>query len=114
MFGAVVVLAGCTAPTVERAPVTDPIPYVLDARGIDVIGAPGRIDFGRTDHSTIPAMNKLVGRSAVEQRMCSSGVQRVTWPDGVSLHFAGGNFVGWSRGETGGTIQQAGLTCVSS
>lgn len=113
-IGVAILLAGCAAPVGETPAVSDPIPYALDQQGISVVGASGRIDFGRTDHSTIPAMTKLVGRRSVDQVLCATGIERMTWPDGVTLYFAGGNFVGWSREETSGTIQQAGRTCTSA
>jgi len=100
-------LAGCEAPT-PAAPATKPIPYRLDSKGIQLIDRPQRVDFGRTDHSTIGAMTKLVGRGPVEQGFCGE-VQRVRWPDGTTLYFQRGDFRGWSL--DGETPRRTGVTC---
>jgi len=99
---AVLLLAAC-APSVPRP---DPIPYTLDAGGVQLSDRVLRIDFGRTDHSTVPAMTKLVGQPPAATRDCAGGGQRVEWPDGTALFFAAGEFRGWAT-RAGG----AGLSC---
>ncbi|WP_298259052.1 hypothetical protein [uncultured Litoreibacter sp.] len=90
----VVVLAACM-PTAPSTPRPDPIPYRLDESGIQLTDRVQRIDFGRTDHSTLPAMTKLVGAPPFASQDCAGGGQRVDWPDGTSLVFKGGTFRGW-------------------
>jgi len=97
---------GACAPAVPPQPAkTEPIAFVLDAGGIQVTGQPGRIDFGRTDHSAIPAMTRLVGTGPVSQDICGV-LSAVTWPDQTTLYFTAGDFRGWTS-PTG----SAGLTC---
>ncbi|WP_090211919.1 hypothetical protein [Litoreibacter janthinus] len=101
-LAAVLLLAACA----PAAPTPDPIPYSLDAGGVQLSDRPQRIDFGRTDHSTIPAMTKLVGRAPTATQNCTSGGQRVEWPDGTRLFFAAGEFRGWAT-----PTAAAGLSC---
>ncbi|MEM6594601.1 MAG: hypothetical protein AAF672_07395, partial [Pseudomonadota bacterium] len=51
----ILLLAGCAAPD----PRPDPIPFALDAGGIQLLDRAQRVDFGRTDHSALSAMEKL-------------------------------------------------------
>ncbi|RLJ41280.1 hypothetical protein BCF46_3072 [Litoreibacter meonggei] len=104
-LAAVLLLAAC-APTVPTAPRSDPIPYTLDANGVQLSDRAQRIDFGRTDHSTVPAMTKLVGRGPTATRDCAGGRQQVEWPDGTTLVFAAGEFRGWTN-----AAGSAGLSC---
>lgn len=98
-------LAAC-APAAPIAPRTTSIPYTLDAGGVQLSDRPQRIDFGRTDHSTIPAMTKLVGRGPTATGDCAGGGQKVDWPDGTTLVFAAGEFRGWTS-----AAGSAGLSC---
>ena len=84
---------------------TQPIAFVMDRGGIQVTDQPGRIDFGRTDHSAISAMTRLVGRGPVSQGACGA-VTTVTWPNENTLYFSAGDFRGWSS-----PAGSAGLTC---
>lgn len=102
---AVLVLGACAQAHPIR-PMPDPIPYVLDANGIQLTATPQRIDFGRTDHSTIPAMSKLVGQAPTATQECAGGGQKVDWPDGTTLIFTKGEFRGWSI-----EGRSAGFTC---
>jgi hypothetical protein len=103
---AMIALGACAPAAVAPPAVkTQPIAFVPDAGGIQVTGQPGRIDFGRTDHSAIPAMTRLVGSGPVSQEACGA-VSSVTWPDQTTLYFTAGDFRGWSS-PTG----SAGLTC---
>ncbi|TDT73780.1 hypothetical protein BDE40_2556 [Litoreibacter halocynthiae] len=102
---AVLLLAAC-APAAPNSPRSEPISYTLDAGGVQLSDRAQRIDFGRTDHSTIPAMTKLVGRGPTATRDCAGGVQQVEWSDGTALVFAAGEFRGWTNA-TG----SAGLSC---
>ncbi|MEP3347135.1 MAG: hypothetical protein ABJN34_06330 [Litoreibacter sp.] len=102
---AVLVLAAC-APTVPSAPRPDPIPFTLDAAGVQLSDRTQRIDFGRTDHSTIPAMSKLVGAKPAASQDCANGGQQVEWPDGTVLVFANGEFRGWVS-----ATSRAGVSC---
>ncbi len=98
-------LAGCAAfPEGTRS---EPIPYRLDERGVQLLGSDLRIDFGRTDHSTIPAMTKLVGTDPIREITCGA-LTGAVWPGDVTLFFASGDFRGWQT--AGGS---AGLTCAS-
>lgn len=109
---AAAMLTGC-APTdgPKPSPRTEPIPYQLDARGVQVLGRPQRIDFGRTDHSAERAMTKLVGQAAVSRAICGDGSPFVAWADGTRLHFRGGAFRGWSKTGADGVLQKGGTTC---
>ena len=102
---AILLLAAC-APAVPEAPRPAPIPYTLDASGVQLSDRAQRIDFGRTDHSTVPAMTKLVGQPPTAKRNCAGGKLQVEWPDGTALIFAAGEFRGWAA-STG----SAGLSC---
>lgn len=106
MLGVLAALVAC-AP-VEKLPETEPIPYQLDRGGVQLVGRDLRIDFGRTDHSTIPAMTKLVGRPPISTRLCADGGEVVTWPDGTGLVFADGAFRGWVSATQS---EGAGLIC---
>lgn len=98
---AMVLLAGCA----EMSDRSEPIPYRLDTGGVQLVGSELRIDFGRTDHSTVPAMSKLIGTGPVEEISCGS-VTGVVWPDDVTLFFAGGDFRGWQT-----SVTSEGQTC---
>lgn len=87
-------LVGCTSAPVDL-PASDPIPFVMDIGGVQLSGSALRIDFGRTDHSAVPAMTKLVGSDPVSRHGCPGGATRVVWPDGNQMIFQGGDFVGW-------------------
>jgi hypothetical protein len=102
---AVLLLAAC-APTAANTPRADPIPYTLDASGVQLSDRAQRIDFGRTDHSTVPAMTKVVGQMPTTTRNCAGGGQRVEWPDGTALIFTAGEFRGWTN-----AAGSAGLSC---
>ena len=102
---AVLLLTACVS-TAPSEPRFDPIPYVLDANGVQLSGRPERIDFGRTDHSTIPAMTKLVGLKSTASRECVGGGEWVEWPDGTALIFASGEFRGWANASG-----RAGVSC---
>lgn len=101
--------AGGPAPEAAR---TQPIPYMLDANGVQLVGRQHRIDFGRTDHSTERAMTKLVGQAAVSRGICVDGNPYVSWADGTRLYFRAGAFRGWSKIAPDGSVQTAGVTCV--
>lgn len=98
-------LAGCAPAGPPEPARTQPIAYVLDAGGIQVTGQPGRVDFGRTDHSAISAMTRLVGQGASTQGVCGA-LSYATWADETVLYFTEGALRGWSS-PTG----RAGLTC---
>lgn len=104
-LSAFVALAACASSETTAPPTSEPIAFVLDARGIQVTGQPGRVDFGRTDHSAISAMSKLVGAGVASQGSCGT-VSYAAWPDQTVLYFQAGDFRGWSS-PTG----SAGLTC---
>lgn len=108
MFG----VAGCApVDTAPRPTKTDPIPFQLDAQGVQLVGRSGRIDFGRTDHSAELAMNKLVGEGPASRAICGDGTASVTWPDGTVMYFRGGDFRGWSRTAADSSSRQGGRTC---
>lgn len=100
-------VAGCggsgTAPTNERS-----IPYVPDLQGLRLLDRPLRVDFGRTDHSTLTAMRKIEPLGPKEHGTCSDGLNYVLWSDGLRLVFNGADFVGWenSQGEAGAKCSQ--------
>lgn len=100
-FAVLVILSSCT--TTPPAPTIEPIPYALDAGGVQLLDRPQRIDFGRTDHSAIKAMTKLVGVEPINQQACIDG-QKITWADGTALIFVRGDFRGWQspEGSSGG------------
>jgi hypothetical protein len=102
---AVLLLTAC-APTESTTPRLNPISYTLDANGVQLSGSPQRIDFGRTDHSAIPAMTKLVGTKPTATQGCASGGQKVEWSDGTSLVFVNGEFRGWTN-----TTSSTGASC---
>lgn len=81
-----------------------PIGYQLDTGGIDVSARGQRVDFGRTDHSAISAMTKLVG-SAPD---ATGGCAAVSWAqwDRVTLYFNAGDFRGWRTDD-----RSAGVIC---
>ena len=103
--GVTMLLTAC-APSAPTAPRTTPIPYTLDSNGVQLVNRAQRIDFGRTDHSTIPAMTKLVGQPPAAPRDCAQGRQAVDWPDGTTLVFAAGALRGWANAQG-----QAGVSC---
>lgn len=96
------------APSTVR---TTPIPYTLDARGVQLSTRAQRIDFGRTSHSTERAMTKLVGQAPVSRGVCPDGRPRVTWADGTVLYFSGGAFRGWAKPDADGTVRRSGIGC---
>lgn len=103
----VLVLAGCAATPPSTKPPTIPIAHQLDARGVQLLDRPQRIDFGRTDHSAERAMVKILASEPVQRGICGSSGQFVAWRDGTVLVFEAGDFRGWARGEA-----KAGLACV--
>lgn len=90
-----VVLALAACAPVPDTPRSEPIPFQLDAKGVQLLDRSQRIDFGRTDHSTIPAMTKLIGKQPKGVFECTDGGQIVIWPDGTSLIMKRGAFRGW-------------------
>ncbi len=108
----VAALSACApGASVDTPAKTDPIPFQLDARGVQLVDRAGRIDFGRTDHSTERAMTKLVGQGVSSRAICDDGSPFVTWPDGSTLYFRNGAFRGWSATAADGTLRQGGRTC---
>ena len=105
---ALVLALGACAPTLEPAAPVEPIPFQLDASGVQLLGSQQRIDFGRTDHSAIPAMTKLVGQAPAQQVRCREGGEIVVWPDGTGLIMKRGAFRGWVSAARG---TGAGATC---
>ena len=106
MISSALVVAGCSPTPPDLAKQTSaPIAYQLDGGGVQLSGAAMRIDFGRTDHSAIPAMSKLVGSAPISQQACGD-VLEVSWAGDVRLYFVGGDFRGWSN-----TERSAGATC---
>ena len=93
---------------VEESPQLVFLEYQLDEGGVAIPSVEQRIDFGRTDHSTILAMTKLVGTSPTDQGICGE-VQWVAWKDGAKLFFTGGDFRGWQMAQ-----RAAGRTCASA
>lgn len=79
---------------------------MLDAGGVQLLDRAQRIDFGRTDHSTLGAMTKLAGRPPETTGLCPNGARFAQWRDGTALIFQGGDFRGWKTEET-----SAGLAC---
>ncbi len=108
----VAVVACTSGPTPDEVIKADPIPYVLDQNGVQLVGRSQRIDFGRTDHSAERAMNKLVGQPAISREICPDGSPVVVWVDGTKLYFIRGAFRGWSKHSVDGTrLVQAGKIC---
>lgn len=98
----VLAVTACTAPS----PKTPPIPFALDANGVQLLDREQRIDFGRTDHSAEAAMTKLVGSGPTEAGACANSASFVAWDNGPTLIFQNGDFRGWKNGS-----DSAGLSC---
>jgi len=81
-------LAGC-------APAPQPIPFTLDAGGVQLTDSPLRIDFGRTEDSTIAAMTRLMAAPPVDTGACST-TRFARWAGGPTLYFRDGDFIRWS------------------
>lgn len=98
------VLAGCAAPRGDAPVRATPIPYTLDTQGVQLSDRAQRIDFGRTEHSAISAMTKLVGSGPTAERLCGQA-REVRWADGTALVFVGGDLRGWvtQKGRAGQT-----------
>ncbi|MDJ0825185.1 MAG: hypothetical protein QNJ16_06760 [Rhodobacter sp.] len=93
--------AGCTGP--GPAPV-GPV-LVPDAAGLQPVGSPLRIDFGRAEAGVIAAVSRLTGADPSVRRKVPGCGQVVFWPDGLQLVFASGAFRGWAyEGRTAGLI----------
>lgn len=105
-------LLGCTGPSPDQ-PRSTPIPYTLDAGGIQLTKQMLRVDFGRTAHSTDRAMTKLTGQPAIRRETCPNGRPKVTYADGTTLYFAENAFKGWSKPRPNRLPQQAGNTCTA-
>jgi hypothetical protein len=103
------VLAACL-PVKETMPT--PAWYQLDGGGIEVAYGK-RIDFGRTQNSTIMAMNKIIGISEGELFECDDLVV-ATFPGGVGLIFEQNNFGEWSFRGWQTEDRSAGLICSSA
>lgn len=97
-----VLLPACTAAPERSAPPA----FAPDAEGIAIVGSPLRIDFGRTEESTISAVTRLEGTGPREVVDCG-GVRAARWPSGLGLHFRDGAFLGWARPDGSG----AGIPC---
>jgi hypothetical protein len=111
IFGlALAALSACAAPSPDgQSGRSEPIPYLPDAEGLQLTDRPLRIDFGRTQSSTLPAMTKLVGQEPRASGACADpGVSFADWPDGTRLVFARSRFLGWERDGA-----SAGLRCTS-
>ncbi|MEM9433273.1 MAG: hypothetical protein AAGA12_05075 [Pseudomonadota bacterium] len=100
---ALVLILLCAACGSETA--TKRIPFSLDEGGIQLSDRPLRIDFGRTDHSAISAMGKLMSQPGKIGPGCNGFNERF-WPDGTRLFFDDANFIGWER-----LGQSAGIVC---
>ncbi|MEP5757960.1 MAG: hypothetical protein ABJ327_01370 [Litoreibacter sp.] len=95
-----VAVAGCATEISDTSERASPLPHRLDANGVQLLDRPLRIDFGRTDHSTISAMTKVLAVGPNGTRDCG-GLQEVYWPDGTVLAFEAGNFRGWQKDGAG-------------
>jgi hypothetical protein len=84
-------LAACMQ---AEKPFPAPAFYNLDDGGIEVADGK-RIDFGRTQSSTVSAMHKIMGITEGEAFECGDLVV-VTLADGVALVFAQNQFSEWS------------------
>jgi hypothetical protein len=98
---ALLAVAGCAAQTSGQR--SDPIPYALDKNGVQLVGQPERIDFGRAEASAIESMSKLEGGPPSATGRCALGLRFADWPSGVSLLFENGAFVGWKRDPVAGS-----------
>ena len=105
-FALALFVAGCGA---APEPDGSPAGYAFDVNGIALVGAPLRIDFGRSEAGAVAAFSRLQGRDPSGSSDCGDGVRAVRWPGGVSLQFRDGAFLGWSRPD--GT--SAGVICVT-
>lgn len=88
-------IAACSTNVGQRVPA---IAYVPDPNGIQLLDSPLRIDFGRTETSTITAMKKLEGVAPSLIGNCGGEVTFSAWSRGLILYFEDGDFVRWATG----------------
>lgn len=78
-----------------------------DSQGLQPIGIPLRIDFSRTEESTIASVSKLLGQPPKTRQLreeCGAGpVTEVSWSNGLTLNFQNGDFLGWVTRKARGT-----------
>jgi len=99
--------AGGVGPTRAKSPDIRP-----DAEGIGIDGKSQRIDFGRTQESTIPAVSKLLGvqpGSVSINLECGAGPTTIVKYPQIDLLFLDGAFRGWVTSNPG-TIAGNGLS----
>jgi hypothetical protein len=110
---AALLVAGCVAAPEGGGGATAPraAGLHLDAQGIQPVGSPLRIDFGRAGEGVVAAVTRLYGTGPVDTLRtpgCGAGpVTEVRWANGLALSLVGGSFVGWvsepGRGAPAGT-----------
>ena len=102
-------LAGCVSaePPVEPTSLA-PIPFTLDAGGIQPAGTDLRIDFGRAQAGVIETVDRLQEAALIEvvaQGDCGAGpVTAARWEDGLVLNFQDGDFRGWVATDASGAV----------
>jgi len=80
--------AGCAPP----AP--PPQGLRLASDGLRPNGTDLRIDFGRAEAGVIAAVTRVLGATPTARQ--GTGCKAVTWPDGLTLIFDAGRFLGWA------------------
>lgn len=99
----------CILTLVACAPARSPevradVQFVPDARGLAVVPAGLRVDFGRAPSGVIAALDRELGPGrALPMSGCPTGVaQQIAWGD-LALSFTREEFVGWrtASGSTG-------------
>ena len=98
ILGLAAALAGCSGQV--PAPIaTAPVGLATDAEGLIALQNGLRVDFGRTQSSTIASATKLMGAApdqVVTNSECGAGpLDIATWNNRLTLLFQGGNFRGW-------------------
>ena len=96
---AIAALSACVTTPREPAP---PV-MTLDARGIQPTVSQLRIDFGRAQVGVIDTVSRLLGEgpdTIGTNTECGAGpVTSASWPDGLTLNFQDGQFVGWGNAD---------------
>lgn len=96
-LAALVLLGACVA---SAEPPSEAISVRADGGGLQPIGTPLRIDFGRAELGAVAAVSKLLMAQPVKRETtleCGAGpITAVSWSNGFTMNFQRDAFVGWT------------------
>jgi hypothetical protein len=100
---ATVLLGACVA---VAEPPSEAISLRADGGGLQPVGTPLRIDFGRAEAGAVAAVTRLLAAAPSSREAvagCGGSTTVVRWANGFSMTFRDDAFIGWSAAKARGT-----------